>query len=88
MEHSQGSPRVRPPLGLQAQTGTRRLQRAGQDTGQGELLSCIAGCDRTVSLERAYVMAVDEVPRLGQMLQHCDLIGRLYLRTYVELVNL
>ena len=27
-----------------------------------------------------YVMAVDEVPRLGQMLQHCDLIGRLYLR--------
>ena len=62
VEHSQGSPRVRPPSGLQAQTGTRRLQRTGQDTGQGELLSCIAGCDRTVSLEREYVMAVDEVP--------------------------
>ena len=62
VEHSQGSPRVRPPPGLQAQTGTRRLQRTGQDTGQGELLSCIAGCDRTVSLEREYVMAVDEVP--------------------------
>ena len=62
VEHSQGSPRVHPPPGLQAQPGTRRLQRAGQDTGQGELLSCIAGCDRTVSLEREYVMAVDEVP--------------------------